>query len=61
MAQKSISVRIDSELLDQLHVLADYEGRSANSQILVLIRKCVEAYEKEHGPILNSNRDASKN
>ncbi|MBE5770028.1 MAG: Arc family DNA-binding protein [Clostridia bacterium] len=61
MAQKSISVRIDSELLDQLHVVADYEGRSANSQILVLIRKCVEAYEKEHGPILNSNRDASKN
>ena len=61
MAQKSISVRIDSELLDQLHVVADYEGRSANSQILVLIRKCVEAYEKEHGPIMNSNRDASKN
>ena len=51
MAQKSISVRIDSELLDKLHVVADYEGRSANSQILVLIRKCVEAYEKEHGPI----------
>ena len=60
MAQKSISVRIDSHLLDQLHVVAEYEGRSANSQILVLIRKCVEAYEKEHGPILADDRNAAQ-
>ena len=51
MAQKSLSIRIDSQLLDKLHVVADYQGRSANSQIVILIRRCVEAYEKEHGPI----------
>ncbi len=51
MAIKSYSIRIDSELLDKLHIVADYEGRSANSQVLVLIRKCVEAFEKEHGKI----------
>jgi len=51
MAIKNFSVRIDSQLLDKLHVVADYEGRSANSQVLVLIRKCVEAFEKEHGKI----------
>ena len=51
MAQKSLSIRIDSQLLDKLHVVADYQGRSANSQILILIRRCVEAYEKEHGYI----------
>ena len=51
MATKSLSIRIEQELLDKLHVVADYEGRSANSQILILIRRCVEQYEKEHGRI----------
>lgn len=51
MAKKSLSIRIDDDLLDKLHVVADYEGRSANGQILVLIRRCIEQYEKEHGTI----------
>ncbi len=51
MAVKSISVRIDSEMLDKLHYIADYEGRSANGQIVVLIRKLIEEYESEHGEI----------
>lgn len=55
MAIKNFSVRIDSQLLDKLHVVADYEGRSANSQVLILIRKCVEEYEKEHGKIGKEN------
>ncbi len=51
MAIKSVSIRIDEEMLNKLHVVADYEGRSANSQILILIRDCVAAFEKEHGKI----------
>ncbi len=51
VAMKSLSIRIEPELLDKLHIVADYEGRSANSQILILIRRCVEQYEKEHGEI----------
>ena len=51
MAIKSLSIRIEQELLDKLHVVADYEGRSANSQILILIRRCVEQHEQEHGEI----------
>ena len=51
MAIKSLSIRIDENLLSKLHVVADYEGRSANSQILILIRNCVESYEKAHGKI----------
>lgn len=47
MAIKSLSIRIDSEMLNKLHYIADYEGRSANSQILILIRDCIEKYEKE--------------
>ena len=51
MKVKTFTVRIDPELLDKLHVVAAYEGRSANGQILVLVRKCIESYEKEHGSI----------
>ena len=49
MATKSFSIRIDETMLDKLHVLADYEGRSANSQVLILIRDAIQAYEKEPG------------
>lgn len=51
MALKSVSIRIDEEMLHKLHIVADYEGRSANSQILVLIRDCIERYEQNHGKI----------
>lgn len=51
MAIKSLSIRIDENLLDKLHVVADYEGRSANSEILILIRNAVESYEARHGKI----------
>lgn len=51
MATKSLSIRIDSTTLDKLHTVADYEGRSANSQILILIRRCIEDYEERHGKI----------
>lgn len=51
MAIKSFSIRIDEEMLNNLHIVADYEGRSANSQILILIRDCIEKYEEKHGKI----------
>ncbi|MBE5756343.1 MAG: Arc family DNA-binding protein [Clostridiales bacterium] len=51
MAIKSLSIRIDEEMLDKLHVVADYEGRSANSEILILIRNEIERYEEKHGEI----------
>lgn len=59
MAIKSLSIRIDEEMLDKLHFVADYEGRSANSQILVLIRESIKQFESEHGPIFESRSDGS--
>ena len=56
MATKSLSIRIDEEMLDKLHVVADYEGRSANSQILILIRNSIEQYEERHGEIKTGKR-----
>ncbi len=51
MAIKSMSIRLDSEMLDKLHYIADYEGRSANGQITVLIRECIEKYEQKLGEL----------
>ena len=51
MAIKSLSIRIDEKMLNKLHVVADYEGRSANSEILILIREAIEKKEKKHGEI----------
>lgn len=51
MAIKNFSIRIDDKMLDKLHFIADYDGRSANGQVLVLIRDAIEAYEEKHGEI----------
>ena len=49
---KTLSIRIDDEMLHQLHVIASYEGRSANSQVLILIRDCIESYKEKLGEAL---------
>ena len=49
MAVKHISVRIDDKTLNKLRVVSDYEGRSASSQVLMLIRKMIQEFEQEHG------------
>ena len=51
MAIKSVSIRIEEEMLERLAYVADYEGRSINSHILVLIRENIRSFEKEHGAI----------
>ncbi|MBQ8732026.1 MAG: Arc family DNA-binding protein [Oscillospiraceae bacterium] len=51
MAIKSVSIRIEEEMLNQLSYIADYEGRSVNSQVLVLIRQSIKAFEESNGPI----------
>lgn len=56
MAIKSLSIRIDEEMLNKLHFIADYEGRSANGQILVLIRDLIEQYEVKHGEIKSGKK-----
>ena len=53
---KAISIRIDSDTLDKLHFVADYEGRSANSQVRILIRDCIEKFEREHGKIFDDKK-----
>ncbi len=51
MAIKSVSIRIEEEMLKKIGFVADYEGRSVNSHILVLIRENIKAFESVHGKI----------
>ncbi len=51
MATKSVSIRIEEEMLDKLGFVADYEGRSINSHVLVLIRQSIQEFEQVHGKI----------
>ena len=51
MAIKSVSIRIEEEMLEKIGYVADYEGRSVNSHILVLIRENIKKFEEANGPI----------
>jgi len=51
MAVKSVSIRMEEEMLKRLGYVADYEGRSLNSHILVLIREDLRQFEEQHGRI----------
>ena len=54
MAVKSVSIRIEEEMLEKIGYVADYEGRSVNSHVLVLIRESIQKFEEEHGVIEGS-------
>ncbi len=51
MAVKSVSIRIEEEMLRKIAYIADYEGRSINSHILILVRNSIKAFEDENGKI----------
>lgn len=51
MAVKSVSIRIEQEMLQKLAYVADYEGRSINSHILVLVRNSIKDFEEKNGKI----------
>lgn len=51
MAIKSVSIRIEEEMLNKIGYVAYYEGRSVNSHVLVLIRENIKKFEEEHGSI----------
>ncbi len=54
MAVKSVSIRIEEEMLEKLTYIADYEARSVNSQILILIRDSIKEFEQTQGSIFGT-------
>ena len=45
---KHLGLRIDSELHYKLHYISQYDGRSANGEVIYLIRKYIEEFEKKY-------------
>ncbi len=50
-ANKHLGIEVDAELHHKLHYISKYEGRSANGQILYLIRQCIKEFEAKEGVI----------
>ncbi len=45
------TLRIDAELLKKFRFVADYNARSANRELEVLMKKHIAEFEKENGKI----------
>ena len=43
------TIRIDKTILDKLKYIADYNARSANREIEVIIKRHIKNFELEHG------------
>lgn len=48
---KHLGIEVEPALHYKLHYISKYEGRSANGQILFLIRKCIREFEEANGEI----------
>lgn len=48
---KHLGLEIEPEIHHKFRYVCKYEGRSANAQVLYMIRQCIRAFEAEHGEI----------
>ena len=48
---KHLGIEVEPELHHKLKYIAKYEGRSANGQIVYLIRQCIREFENREGEI----------
>ena len=53
---KHLTVRIDPELLKKFSYVADFHGRSANKEVLELIKKDIQNHEEKFGMIDIENK-----
>lgn len=49
--EKHFGLRVDASILAKFRYVCGYMGRSANSQLIWLMRRVIEEYEKQHGEI----------
>ena len=57
---KHLGIEVDPELHYKLRYITKYEGRSANGQILYLIRQCIREFENQNGEIEMPAPDSSE-
>lgn len=49
--QSKFTIRVESMLLEKFRFVADYNARSANREIEVLMKKHIGEFENKHGKI----------
>ena len=49
--QSKFTLRINDELLKKFRYISEYNARSANNELIILIRKYIAEFEKQHGKI----------
>ncbi len=57
---KHLGIEIDPELHYKLHYIAKYEGRSANGEILYLLRREIKDFEAKEGVIEYPPKEENK-
>ena len=57
---KHLGLHINSDIHHKLHFISQYEGRSANGQVIYLIQKCIREFEKENGVIAEPEDENEK-
>lgn len=50
--KRHLSMRIEDDMLKKFHYVCDYDGRSANAQMLQFVRRYIASFEEEHGEIV---------
>lgn len=45
------TLRIDRELIKKFQYVAKYNARSANQELVTLVKKHIDEFEKHHGKI----------
>ena len=55
-----LTVRMEQDLVDKINKIAEQENRSTNQEIVYIIKKHIEQYEKEHGHINSAGLSVSK-
>lgn len=57
---KTFTLRIDNTLQEKIKIIAEKEDRAITSQYERIVRKYIEEYETQHGPI-KVNEGGGKN
>lgn len=54
------TLRVERKLMDKLKYIAEYNARSSNRELEMLIKNHIRKFEKEHGEILQEDIDSLK-
>lgn len=51
MERKKFTVRVEDRILRKFRYVAEYDARSANREIEILMKRHISEFEKKHGKI----------